>query len=111
MDSSRGGSPQLFLPLACCLPACAALTPCLLCLLCRAADPEATAVTATDVLLYCYYGGMVEIGRRRYARAMELLGTAITAPTMVLNAITVACLKKYLLLGLIHNGGPRGGGG
>lgn len=42
--------------------------------------------------------------RRRYKRALELLLTALTAPTLVLNAITVACLKKYLLLSLVHAG-------
>lgn len=42
--------------------------------------------------------------RRRYPRALELLLTALTAPTMVLNAITVACLKKFMLLSLVHSG-------
>ena len=42
--------------------------------------------------------------RRRYPRALELLLTALTAPTMVLNAITVACLKKFMLLSLMHAG-------
>lgn len=67
-------------------------------------DPSKTACTPTDVLLYCYYGGLLEIGRRHYARALELLLTALTAPTMVLNAITVACLKKFMLVSLIHAG-------
>ena len=26
-------------------------------------DPSKTACTPTDVLLYCYYGGLLEIGR------------------------------------------------
>lgn len=43
--------------------------------------------------------------RRRYARAIQLLLTAATAPTMVLNAITVACLKKLILVSLLHTGG------
>ena len=42
--------------------------------------------------------------RRRYSRALQLLLTAITAPTMVVNAITVACLKKYVLISLLHTG-------
>ena len=52
--------------------------------------------------------------RRRYACALELLLTAITAPTQVVNAITVACLKKYVLVSLIHRWerrvAPRGDG-
>ncbi|KAL4424036.1 hypothetical protein ABPG75_001337 [Micractinium tetrahymenae] len=67
-------------------------------------DPARTACTPTDVLLYCYYGGLIEIGRRRYAHALELLLTAITAPTLVLNAITLACLKKFTLVSLLHAG-------
>jgi COP9 signalosome complex subunit 3 len=67
-------------------------------------DPTKTGVAATDVLLYCYYGGMLEIGHRRYSRAMELFLTALTAPTHVMNAITVACLKKYILVALLHLG-------
>ena len=129
------------------------------------ADPGKTAVGPTDVLLYCYYGALLEIGRcgagggrrwywcsvwwgrlwclgelrplvslppcphrlctalhstiphrpapprpapplgrRRYARALDLLLSALTAPTQVLNAITVACLKKWMLLSLVHTG-------
>lgn len=29
---------------------------------------------------------------------------AVTAPTIVLNAITVACLKKFMLLSLLQGG-------
>lgn len=67
-------------------------------------DPQATAVTATDVLLYCYYGGMLLTGLRQYTRALDLYLAAITAPTKVLNAITVACLKKFILVTLLHSG-------
>lgn len=74
------------------------------CLSVSAVDPSKTACTATDVQLYCYYGGMVEAGRRRYARALDLLLAGITAPTLVVNAITVAALKKYVLVSLLHAG-------
>lgn len=68
-------------------------------------DPSLTGVTATDVLLYCYYGGMIQTGRRLYAEAMDLYLTAITAPTGVCNAITIAALKKLMLVSLLHTGG------
>ena len=42
--------------------------------------------------------------RRRYPRALELLLAAVTLPTLVMNAITVACLKKYVLLFLMASG-------
>ncbi len=69
-----------------------------------ALDPGATGVTSTDILLYCYYGGMLETGRRRYTRACDLYLTAIVAPTGVVNAITMACLKKLYLVSLLLNG-------
>lgn len=69
-----------------------------------AVDPGATGVTSTDILLYCYYGGMLETGRRRYRRAFDLYLTAIVAPTGVVNAITIACLKKLYLVSLLLNG-------
>ncbi|KAL4539541.1 hypothetical protein Ndes2437B_g02090 [Nannochloris sp. 'desiccata'] len=70
----------------------------------HAVDPGATGVTSTDILLYCYYGGMLETGRRRYTRAFDLYLTAIVAPTGVVNAITMACLKKLYLVSLLING-------
>ena len=51
---------------------------------------------------------MIEVGRRRYAHALQLLLTGITAPTMVLNAITVASMKKWILVSLLHAGEVRG---
>lgn len=42
--------------------------------------------------------------RRRYGRALELLLSALSAPTLVLSAITVACLKKWMLLHLLDRG-------
>ena len=67
-------------------------------------DPGTTGVTATDILLYCYYGGMLETGRRRYTRAYDLYLTAIVTPTGVVNAITMASLKKLYLLSLLLHG-------
>ncbi len=43
-------------------------------------------------------------GRKRYARALELLVQALSAPTLVSNAITLACYRKYVLVALIHSG-------
>ncbi len=49
-------------------------------------------------------------GRKAYARALGLLLHGLTAPTQVVNAITVAMYKKYALVSLIHAGAasPRG---
>ncbi|KAH9290651.1 hypothetical protein KI387_034768, partial [Taxus chinensis] len=57
-----------------------------------------------DFLLYCYYGGMIYIGLKRFSKALEFLQHAITAPTTSLTTITVEAYKKYVLVSLIHNG-------
>ncbi|KAH9330357.1 hypothetical protein KI387_002465, partial [Taxus chinensis] len=57
-----------------------------------------------DFLLYCYYGGMIYIGLKRFSKALEFLQHAITAPTTSLTAITVEAYKKYVLVSLIHTG-------
>jgi COP9 signalosome complex subunit 3 len=66
-------------------------------------DQGRTACKATDILLYSYYGSMIELGRKRYDRALDLLNLAITAPTSVVNAITIACLKRWVLVSVIHH--------
>lgn len=67
-------------------------------------DPAKTSMKPTDLLLYCYYGGMIHIGRHRYPEALHMLLQGLTAPTYVTNAITVATWKKYALVSLIHTG-------
>lgn len=57
-----------------------------------------------DLFLYCYYGGMINIGLKRYGKALERLHNVITAPMTSLNAIAVEAYKKYILVSLIHNG-------
>eukprot|EP01018_Ginkgo_biloba_P022632 Gb_26185 [translate_table: standard] len=57
-----------------------------------------------DFLLYCYYGGMVYIGLKRFSKALEFFQHAITAPTSSLTAMTVEAYKKYILVSLIHTG-------
>ncbi|KAF6161400.1 hypothetical protein GIB67_009279 [Kingdonia uniflora] len=57
-----------------------------------------------NLFLYCYYGGMICIGQKRFGKALELLKNVFTAPMNLLNAITVEAYKKYILISLIHNG-------
>lgn len=72
-------------------------------------DPTSIGIhtTATDVLLYLYYGGLLETGLKRYDRALYLFTAAVTMPTEVRNAITVAALKKYILLSLMVEGSVK----
>ncbi|KAH7845939.1 hypothetical protein Vadar_007726 [Vaccinium darrowii] len=57
-----------------------------------------------DFFLYCYYGGMICIGQKRYRKALELLHNVVTAPMSSMNAIAVEAYKKYILVSLIHLG-------
>lgn len=55
-----------------------------------------------DFFLYCYYGGMICIGQKRFAKALELFHNVVTAPMSAMNAIAVEAYKKYILVSLIH---------
>ncbi|XP_076903794.1 COP9 signalosome complex subunit 3-like [Bidens hawaiensis] len=55
-----------------------------------------------DFFLYCYYGGMICIGQKRFAKALELFHNVVTAPMSTLSAIVVEAYKKYILVSLIH---------
>ncbi|XP_065877686.1 COP9 signalosome complex subunit 3 [Euphorbia lathyris] len=57
-----------------------------------------------DLFLYCYYGGMICIGQKRFQKALELLHNVVTAPMSSINAIAVQAYKKYILVSLIHQG-------
>ncbi|KAK6928491.1 Proteasome component (PCI) domain [Dillenia turbinata] len=57
-----------------------------------------------DFFLYCYYGGMICIGQKRFSKAIELLHNVVTAPMSTMNAIAVEAYKKYILVSLIHQG-------
>lgn len=57
-----------------------------------------------DFFLYCYYGGMIFVGQKRFRKALELLHNVVTAPMSSINAIAVEAYKKYILVSLIHHG-------
>ncbi|KAK7410764.1 hypothetical protein VNO78_01838 [Psophocarpus tetragonolobus] len=57
-----------------------------------------------DLFLYCYYGGMICIGQKRFQKALELLHNVVTAPMSTINAVAVEAYKKYILVSLIRNG-------
>ncbi|XP_057437467.1 COP9 signalosome complex subunit 3 [Lotus japonicus] len=57
-----------------------------------------------DVFLYCYYGGMICVGLKRFRKALDLLHNVVTAPMTCMNAIAVEAYKKYILVSLIHHG-------
>ncbi|KAF8106279.1 hypothetical protein N665_0145s0089 [Sinapis alba] len=57
-----------------------------------------------DFYLYCYYGGMICIGLKRFQKASELLYNVVTAPMYQVNAIALEAYKKYILVNLIHSG-------
>ncbi|WCJ27498.1 COP9 signalosome complex subunit 3 [Euphorbia peplus] len=57
-----------------------------------------------DLFLYCYYGGMICIGQKRFQKGLELLHNVVSAPMPSINAIAVEAYKKYILVSLIHQG-------
>ncbi|KAL5186956.1 COP9 signalosome complex subunit 3 [Glycine soja] len=57
-----------------------------------------------DLFLYCYYGGMICIGQKRFQKALDLLHNVVTAPMSTINAIAVEAYKKYILVSLIRHG-------
>ncbi|XP_020578950.1 COP9 signalosome complex subunit 3 [Phalaenopsis equestris] len=57
-----------------------------------------------DFFLYCYYGGMINIGLKRFPKALECLHNVVTAPMTTINAIAIEAYKKYILVALIHLG-------
>nr|KJB33954.1 hypothetical protein B456_006G040000 [Gossypium raimondii] len=57
-----------------------------------------------DLFLFCYYGGMISIGKKWFRKALELLHNVVTAPMSTVNAIAVEAFKKYILVSLIHHG-------
>ncbi|XP_004489594.1 COP9 signalosome complex subunit 3 [Cicer arietinum] len=57
-----------------------------------------------DLYLYCYYGGMICIGQKRFQKALDLLHNVVTAPMSLINAIAVEAYKKYVLVSLIRHG-------
>ena len=48
---------------------------------------------------YCACAGLKE-----HAKALAMFLFALTAPTMVVNAITMAAFRKHVLVSLIHTG-------
>eukprot|EP01114_Cavostelium_apophysatum_P005231 TRINITY_DN1599_c0_g1_i3.p1 TRINITY_DN1599_c0_g1~~TRINITY_DN1599_c0_g1_i3.p1 ORF type:complete len:435 (-),score=127.73 TRINITY_DN1599_c0_g1_i3:118-1422(-) len=67
-------------------------------------NPDLTAITPKDMLLYYYYGGMVLTGLKEYKRALGFFRQATSAPALVLSAIMVEAYKKYVLLSLLVHG-------
>ncbi|XP_020672830.2 COP9 signalosome complex subunit 3-like, partial [Dendrobium catenatum] len=57
-----------------------------------------------DFFLFCYYGGMINIGLKRFSKALECLHNVVTAPMSTINAIAIEAYKKYILVALIHLG-------
>jgi COP9 signalosome complex subunit 3 len=51
---------------------------------------------------------LVFLGSKRFARSLELLLQAMTAPAVVANAIVIAAYKKLVLVSLIHTGASWG---
>ena len=67
-------------------------------------NPPATTLAPTDYLRYFYYAGMIAIGLKRYAEALDYLQTCVTASATALSAIAVEAYKKLVLCSLVLRG-------
>lgn len=63
--------------------------------------------TLLDVLLYCYYGGILQLTRRRYEDALWLFQAIISLPVTAVSAVALAAAKKWILLTVLHRGDWR----
>jgi len=61
-------------------------------------------VNPQSFLSFFYYGALVRIGTREYAKAIQLLLVALTCPATCLSAIQADAYKKYVLLCLKVHG-------
>ena len=67
-------------------------------------DRDATLVAPRDLLLYHYYGGIVQTGLKQYRSAIQYFTLCISAPTQVLNTIMIEAYKKCLPCSLVETG-------
>jgi len=55
-------------------------------------------------LCYFYYGALIRIGMKQYAKALQLLLVVLTCPASCLSAIQADAYKKYVLVSLKVSG-------
>jgi COP9 signalosome complex subunit 3 len=67
-------------------------------------DPKESGVEPLDFLQYFYYSGLVFIGMKQYAKALESFQMVLTIPTMSLSAVQLEAFKKYVLVCLLVHG-------
>ncbi|KAG0245834.1 hypothetical protein BGX31_005936 [Mortierella sp. GBA43] len=63
-----------------------------------------THINYKDFLLYHYYGGMIYAYLKKFDRAVEFFGLAVSAPAEVASAIQIEAYKKYVLTSLLQYG-------
>ncbi|KAK3825833.1 MAG: hypothetical protein J3Q66DRAFT_328689 [Benniella sp.] len=67
-------------------------------------NPANTHINYKDFLLYHYYGGMIYAYLKKFERAVEFFGLAVSAPAEVASAIQIEAYKKYVLTSLLQYG-------
>lgn len=67
-------------------------------------DGDERVFSAEDYARYWLYAGMVAIGLKQWARALEALRNCVTTPAMALSAVVVEAYKKFVLVSLISKG-------
>ncbi|KAJ3332077.1 hypothetical protein HDU76_001340 [Blyttiomyces sp. JEL0837] len=69
-------------------------------------DKATFELRVQDYLLYHYYGGMICIGMKKYAKALELLLICVSTPSVgnAVSAIQIESYRKALLISLLLKG-------
>jgi len=63
-----------------------------------------TGMEVVDYLSYHYYAGMLFLGVKKHAKALESFQLALTTPSSSLSAIQVEAFKRYVICCLIVHG-------
>ncbi|KAJ3414661.1 hypothetical protein HDV05_006196 [Chytridiales sp. JEL 0842] len=69
-----------------------------------ALSKSAHSLKVQDFMLYYYYGAMVYIGLKKFARALEFLHLCISTPANATSAIQIEAYRKFILVSLIVHG-------
>jgi len=63
-----------------------------------------TGMEVLDYLLYHHYAGLLFLGVKKHAKALESFQLVLTTPSSSLSAIQVESFKRYVICGLIVHG-------
>jgi COP9 signalosome complex subunit 3 len=67
-------------------------------------DKKVSGITASQVILYFYYGGSIWLSLKNYEKAADHFVSCISTPCIAIHAASVEAFKKLILVKLISEG-------